>query len=587
MAFDPDKYLAGSLPAAGGFDPDAYLASKSPKVGAGDTATKPAKLSAGDVLSHLWNEAKSSAKYAGEVTRDAAAGAVRGAGSIGSTLLMPYDAVMGNDNDQRRRDIDAGLQAMGADPESTSYGAGKLGAEIAGTAGAGGVLAKGVTALGRAIPAIAPYMPKVATALESGGFRTTPPAFMGPTAAPTLAAKAGDMALRTGAAATVGGTAAGAIDPENAGAGALIGGAIPGGVKVAGAVGGGAKDLVSWAMQHALGLSTGAGGNAVKTAYQAGKNGATAFADNMRGNVQMTDVLDDAKAALSKIRMNRSEAYQQGMGQVAEVTAPIDLSPILKATAKVQSAGSFKGEVINENAAGVVNQVAEKVNRWASLNPAEYHTPAGLDALKQSIGDILETTKPGTNAHRVVNDIYSSIKAQITAKAPIYAKTMKDYSEASELISEIQRSLVGGSKASADTAMRKLQSVMRNNVNTNYGNRLNLARELEQQGGREILPAIAGQAMSSAIPRGLQGAVASGAGLYGLTNPATLAALPFASPRLVGEAAYGAGRVAGKTGDTIASLFGPAALPAGQSSLPPSLSALSLLSVAPAVALSR
>lgn len=44
MAFDPDKYLAGTPSApSGGFDPDAYLAAEPQKVGAGDTA-KHAKL---------------------------------------------------------------------------------------------------------------------------------------------------------------------------------------------------------------------------------------------------------------------------------------------------------------------------------------------------------------------------------------------------------------------------------------------------------------------------------------------------------------------------------------------------------------
>jgi len=88
--------------------------------------------------------------------------------------------------------------------------------------------------------------------------------------------------------------------------------------------------------------------------------------------------------------------------------------------------------------------------------------------------------------------------------------------------------------------LRKLQSLMRNNVNTNYGNRVGMAKALETQGA-DILPAVAGQAASSFTPRGLQGLAASGAGLAAFANPATLSVLPFTSPRLMGELSYGLG----------------------------------------------
>jgi hypothetical protein len=172
-----------------------------------------------------------------------------------------------------------------------------------------------------------------------------------------------------------------------------------------------------------------------------------------------------------------------------------------------------------------------------------------LDALKKAIGDIRDATEFGSAGRKAADTVYNSVKNEIAKQAPTYAKTMKSYSEASDLITEIEKALSLGNKASADTSMRKLQSLMRNNVNTNYGNRLNLASELEQQGGANILPAVAGQAMSSAAPRGLQGLAATGTGALGIVNPAVLAALPFQSPRLVGEAAYGLGRLSSTGGN--------------------------------------
>jgi hypothetical protein len=92
---------------------------------------------------------------------------------------------------------------------------------------------------------------------------------------------------------------------------------------------------------------------------------------------------------------------------------------------------------------------------------------------------------------------------------------------------------------------------MRNNVNTNYGQRLALMKELEEQGGRALAPALAGQALSSPIPRGIQQATGP-LGVLGAFQvagtPEALALAAASSPRLVGESAYYAGRAAGVPG---------------------------------------
>lgn len=123
---------------------------------------------------------------------------------------------------------------------------------------------------------------------------------------------------------------------------------------------------------------------------------------------------------------------------------------------------------------------------------------------------------------------------------------MSEYSGASDTIKEIERALSLGNKAAADTSMRKLQSLMRNNANTNYGTRTNLARTLEQAGGQELMPALAGQAVNEWTPRGIQKATAGtgGAGLALTGNlPAAAGLAAVSSPRLVGEASYGAGQL--------------------------------------------
>ena len=319
------------------------------------------------------------------------------------------------------------------------------------------------------------------------------------------------------------------------------------------------KNAVAGAAKNTLGLTTGVGAETLGAAYQAGKQGGTSFLDNMRGNVPMTDVLDSAKDALAKMRIERGNQYRSGMVDIAKDKTVIDFKPIDNAISSLQQMGSFKGQVINKNAAGTVDEISGLVNQWKSLNPAEYHTPEGLDALKKAIGDIRDATQFGTPGRKAADTAYNAVKAQIDMQAPTYAKVMKDYSQASEALTEIEKSLSLGNKAAADTSMRKLQSLMRNNVNTNYGNRLMLAKKLEDSGA-EILPAVAGQAASSWTPRGLQGLAATGAGVSSLVKPATLAALPFASPRLMGEAAYGLGVVNRAAGGLLGKPGGAALL---------------------------
>lgn len=508
-----------------------------------------------------------------------AAGLVRGAGSIGATLLYPYDKTLdiingdrdknlsglitGNQpisrNDERRQQIDAGLKSMGADPESTLYQGGKLAAEVAGTMGVGGAIANDL----RSIHAVATKAPWLVNAIESGGFTLGKPASTATGGViDAIKQKAVDAATRATGGAVVGGVSGLAVDPDSAGTSAVIGAALPGAVKVAATVGSKVSSLAGNAIKGTIGTMTGVGGEAVDTAIQAGRNSAAAFLDNLRGNVPMTDVLESAKDAVGKMRIARATEYKNGMAQVSGDKTVLDMTPITDAVNSVVNRGSFNGKVINKNAADKVQEVSTLVQDWAASHPDTFHTPEGLDALKKAVGDIRDTTQYGTGARNAIDQVYNAIKGQITAQAPVYAKTMQGYAEASSLINEIERALSLGNKSAADTSMRKLQSLMRNNVQTNYGNRLDLAKTLEQQGGEEILPAVAGQAMNSWMPRGMIGSIEKAGGLLGLLhNPASAlpmaAAAPFASPRMMGEALYKYGALKGKA-EGIASRYLPA-----------------------------
>jgi len=329
-------------------------------------------------------------------------------------------------------------------------------------------------------------------------------------------------------------TASSAIDPM-----AL---ALRGGAKAVSGAGSIAKKV--------LGGTTGVGEEAISQAYRAGKTGgetASTFTANMRGASNMDDVLTAAKENLRSMVDQKQKAYRSGMVDIRKDKSVLDMSGIEKSLNDSFGMASFKGQIKNESAANALGKINKEIANWKSLDPAEFHTPEGLDALKQKIGGIVEEIPfEQKTARFAAGKVYDSIKSEITKQAPEYSKVMSEYSNASDTIKEIERALSLGNKAAADTSMRKLQSLMRNNANTNYGTRTNLARTLEQAGGQELMPALAGQAVNEWTPRGIQKATAGtgGAGLALTGNlPAAAGLAAVSSPRLVGEASYGAGQL--------------------------------------------
>jgi len=339
---------------------------------------------------------------------------------------------------------------------------------------------------------------------------------------------------------------------QNVATGGAIGTAIPvigRGIQAAGG-----------AIRRGLGLTTGAGEESISQALRAGREGNQAFLQNIRGDVSAMDVLDQAKDALANMRSARSQAYRQGITStmpdleiragkpLPKMPPKLDFAPITGKLDEVVESLKVKTPVGSEFKIGSaeINKIGELedvVNTWRK-NPA-LHTAEGLDALKQRLDALYPDSPMQKQVQRAVTSVRNTVKDTIVAQDKNYAKTMKAYEESLSLEREIERALSLNNRSAADTAIRKLQSLTRNNANTNYGYRMELAKALQEQGGQDLMPSLAGQALSSFTPRGLAGqgaALGIGAGGALTVNPMALAALPLTSPRLVGMGAYGLGR---------------------------------------------
>lgn len=318
------------------------------------------------------------------------------------------------------------------------------------------------------------------------------------------------------------------VDPVNA--------AIEG-TKLAGKVAG-------YGTSSLLGRTSGVGGTIVRQAAEEGMKGreaSTVFRENMRGAdpeamVSMTD------SALGQMKSARGAEYNSGMGSVRTDPAVLDMKPIVEAFADSVSVGTFKGKTVSPSAVKTQNEILDVLTEWRNLDPAEFHTPAGFDALKQRLGDIKDNTPPHTRSRVIANNVYRAVKQEIEKQAPQYGEVMAKYAKDSDQIRQLEKSFARSENAATETAVGRLLSTARNNVTTNYGQRKKLLNELAKY--EPALPAaIAGQTLNSFAPRGLTANLFSAAGLAALAhNPALIPLIPAFMPRAVGEAAYYTGR---------------------------------------------
>ena len=312
--------------------------------------------------------------------------------------------------------------------------------------------------------------------------------------------------------------------------------------------------LGGWLGKQTLGLSTGAGGDAVGEAFKAGATKNPQFLANLRGEVPAQDILEAAQGGLQTLKNQRRQAYEQGIQSTNKNQVFLDFKPIdttFQDTLKgltVKGVGGVSASRVGEKTLREIDEIKNVVGEWKSK--PELHTAEGLDALKRRIDD-LWSNDMSKEAKSVLTQTRGQVKNTIVKQDPNYAKTMRDYEQSLGLERELETALGLGDRTSIDSAIRKLQSLTRNNANTSYQYRQQLADILKKEAGVDLMPALSGQALNSVAPRGLQklmpsftaGSAVTGALNLGIEGLLPLATLPLQSPRVVGEGAYMAGKM--------------------------------------------
>jgi len=319
----------------------------------------------------------------------------------------------------------------------------------------------------------------------------------------------------------------------------------------------GALNLAGKTAEELAGLASGVGTAPLEEARMVGQTSPVGkpkseqqktFEENIKGVADFGDILINAKKGIKNMRTERMQAYRKNQEKLKQDRTVLNFDAIDNALNDAKKYTQYKGKTTNKNAQAVLDEIKGIVDNWKRYGD-EYHSPDGFDALKQEISSVIEKIPFEQGKARAVgSDIYNAVKTTIGKQAPVYEKMMRNYSEALKLEKEIEKALSLGNKTSAETAIRKLQSVMRDNVNTGYGTRAEYVKQLEKASDAPIMPAVAGQTLSTRTPRGISRMSALptiGSAGYFLDPSMALPAAAMSSPRIMGTAENVLGRVQG------------------------------------------
>lgn len=321
--------------------------------------------------------------------------------------------------------------------------------------------------------------------------------------------------------------------------GAVIGGAVPvvaEGIKAAGR-----------GIANITGLTSGAGGESVKRAFDAGRRNSQTFKNAMRGSNNVFNVVDEADDAIRKMERARSEAFKKTLPQNGNgIMLPIDDINAAFNNSMNQITGVTRGvDDVAENALRKVQRLAQNVNKAGGLNFNN-----AMEMKKAIDGIIQPLERAGEkNAVRLIQPIQSALKSTMVKAVPEYSNALSGFAEASQTINAIKKALSMGTNPT--TELRALQGITRQSVAAAQGGKQQLGRILDEVSGGKILDEIAGGQVNSWLPRDIMRALGAGGAAISTsvlnTNPLALPAVLSFSPRAVGETAFALGRVASKT----------------------------------------
>lgn len=323
--------------------------------------------------------------------------------------------------------------------------------------------------------------------------------------------------------------------------GAVVGGAVPvaiEGVKATGRV-----------LADVVGQTSGAGGESLKRAYDAGTRNSKTFTDAMRGKSSVYDVVDDVDNAVRTMERNASAKYKAMLpdnGSTLKLPDTQFKDALKKATDSISGVTSG----VDDTASKAINKV-HVLAKNIKLNGGMTFDNA-LEAKKAIDGIIEPLSRAGEkNAVRLLTPIKNALNETLEQAIPEYGGARAAFRTDARLIDMIKSALTSKDPT---TELRKLQGITRQSVAAAQGGKQALGKVLDEVSGGKILDAIAGGQVQQVMPRDplrFGGALATALTPGALSSsPLGVATLGAFSPRVSGEVAYALGRIASKAPNT-------------------------------------
>jgi hypothetical protein len=294
----------------------------------------------------------------------------------------------------------------------------------------------------------------------------------------------------------------------------------------------------------AFGLTTGRSPELIQQAARTAMEGTPeqrdAFLKFSSKNADDMEIVDVAANALQKAKKAQRDAYEKSMAASNARAPSVDFNPVLSAIDNelnsyqtVTSTGKKLPK--NKGAVELLEEIGQEALEYATGPVGSVERSIfSADALKQRIGELMNTYKNNPQAYRAGVAAYNAVKTAIGKSDPEYMRIMREYEDAQEIINDIRMGL-GVGRASPETVLSRLMPKKKPST------RKMLIEDLAKFDDR-IPHMIAGASLRETVPGGLQ-ALLSGVTGFAVHPVAFAGQLAASSPKVVGRGAYAAGRL--------------------------------------------
>jgi hypothetical protein len=337
---------------------------------------------------------------------------------------------------------------------------------------------------------------------------------------------------------------------------------VPGLSKYAGKISAAAK-VVGEGAASLVGITTGAekGGviNAVKSIFDKNPETRKLFADTIRGKVSDEEILKSIKIAMDEVSTQRGVEYREALGKLENANRAVDISPLQDDMSQLMERFKIdpsKGERALEDfsprpsSTSIVQKVIDRFDRFS--NNYKEHTLVGLDELKKFVGAAFLPSEQAEKGAAFSTAFEKKIDNYIKHLYPEYGEMTKAYAESKKFQRAFEKELSIGTSKSEGIAIKKLNASLKDANEYRAG----LIGKLEEQTGRDLMPAISAMPFRSLDPHGLFGRSLGYAEVFGAfaKHPSVAAGLFISSPILFAETlratekGWRAGKKVGKVG---------------------------------------